>query len=76
MKFKMNKIANKCLLTDREGLMLRILIVKIQLRELNIRTSISELNMRTSNKILKDRVYDIARNPKYDGYQRELTSRV
>ena len=27
-----------------------------------------------SNKILKDRAYDIATNPKYDGYQRGLAS--
>ena len=28
----------------------------------------------TSNEILKDRAYDIATNPKYDGYQRGLAS--
>ena len=27
-----------------------------------------------SDKILKDRAYEIARNPKYDGYQRVFTS--
>ena len=27
---------------------------------------------RTSDKILSDKAFDIARNPKYDGYQREL----
>ena len=29
-----------------------------------------------SDKILKDRAYEIAINPKYDGYQRELASTV
>ena len=29
-----------------------------------------------SDKILKDRAYEIAINPKYDGYQRELASMV
>ena len=29
---------------------------------------------RTSDKILSDKAFDIARNPKYDGYQRELAS--
>ena len=28
------------------------------------------------NKILKDRAYEIAMNPKYDGYQRGLASTV
>ena len=29
-----------------------------------------------SVKILKDRAYEIAKNPKYDGYQRALTSMI
>ena len=30
----------------------------------------------TSNKILRDKVFNIAKNPKYDGYQRRLASMV
>ena len=30
----------------------------------------------TSNKILRDKVFNIAKNPKYDGYQRRLASVV
>ena len=30
----------------------------------------------TSNKILRDKVFNIAKNPKYDGYQRGLASMV
>ena len=29
-----------------------------------------------SDKILRDRAFNIAKNPKYDGYQRELASMV
>ena len=29
-----------------------------------------------SDKFLKDRAYEIARNPKYDGYQKPLASMV
>ena len=29
-----------------------------------------------SDKILKDKAFNIAKNPKYDGYQRELASMV
>ena len=29
-----------------------------------------------SNKILRDKVFNIAKNPKYDGYQRGLASMV
>ena len=36
-----------------------------------------DLNRRTaSDKILRDKVFNIAKNPKYDGYQRGLTSMV
>ena len=43
-------------------MMLRMPIVKIQKKRI------------LSDKILKDRDYKIAINPKYDGYQRELAS--
>ena len=29
-----------------------------------------------SDKILRDKAFNIAKNPKYDGYQRELTSMI
>ena len=29
-----------------------------------------------SNKVLRDRTFNIAKNPKYDGYQRDLASAV
>ena len=29
-----------------------------------------------SNKVLKDKAFDIAKNPKYNGYERELASMV
>ena len=29
-----------------------------------------------SNKVLRDRAFNIAKNPKYDGYQRDLASAV
>ena len=29
-----------------------------------------------SNKILRDKAFNIAKNPKYDGYQRKLASMV
>ena len=36
-----------------------------------------DLNKRTqSDKVLKDKVFEIANNPKYDGYQRRLGSKV
>ena len=36
-----------------------------------------ELTRRTaSNKILRDKAFDIAKNPKYDGYQHGLVSMV
>ena len=36
-----------------------------------------DLKKRTaSDKILKDKAFNIAKNPKYDGYQRELASMV
>ena len=36
-----------------------------------------DLTRRTiSNKILHEKVFNIAENPKYDGYQRELASKV
>ena len=36
-----------------------------------------DLNRRTTaDKVLRDKAFDIAKNPKYDGYQRELTSIV
>ena len=36
-----------------------------------------DLKRRTaSDKILRDKAFDIAKNPKYDGYQRELASMV
>ena len=32
-----------------------------------------DLNRRTSaDKVLRDKAFDIAKNPKYDGYQREF----
>ena len=33
-------------------------------------------NRTEADKVLRDKAYDIASNPKYDGYQRELTSMV
>ena len=30
----------------------------------------------TSNKILRDKAFNIAKNPKYDGYQRRLATMV
>ena len=44
-------------------MMLRILIVKILQKEL-------------ADKILKNRAFNIAKDPKYDGYQRGLPSMV
>ena len=36
-----------------------------------------DLNRRTSaDKVLRDKAFDIAKNPKYDGYQRGLASMV
>ena len=36
---------------------------------------IKDLKRRTqSDKVLKDKAFEIASNPKYDGYQRELAS--
>ena len=36
-----------------------------------------DLNRRTAgDKVLRDKVFDIAKNPKYDGYQRELALMV
>ena len=36
-----------------------------------------DLKRRTfSDKVLRDKAFDIAKNPKYDGYQRGLTSMV
>ena len=36
-----------------------------------------DLKRRTaSDKILRDKAFNIAKNPKYDGYQRELASMV
>ena len=36
-----------------------------------------DLERRTqSDKVLKDKAFEIANNPKYDGYQRELASMV
>ena len=36
-----------------------------------------DLKKRTaSDKLLRDKVFNIAKNPKYDGYQRGLVSRV
>ena len=36
-----------------------------------------DLNRRTaSDKILRDKAFNIAKNPKYDGYQRGLASKV
>ena len=36
-----------------------------------------DINRRTaSDKILRDKAFDIAKNPKYDGYQRGLASMV
>ena len=36
-----------------------------------------DLEKRTqSNKVLKDKAFEIANNPKYDGYQRGLASMV
>ena len=36
-----------------------------------------DLTKRTqSDKVLKDKAFEIAKNPKYDGYQRELASMV
>ena len=29
-----------------------------------------------SDKVLKDKAFNIAKNPKYDGYQREIVSMV
>ena len=34
------------------------------------------INRTKSDKVLKDKVYDIASNPEYDGYQRGLASMV
>ena len=34
------------------------------------------INRTKSNKVLRDRVYNIASNPEYDGYQRGLASMV
>ena len=34
------------------------------------------INRTKSNKVLRDKVYDIASNPEYDGYQRGLASMV
>ena len=30
----------------------------------------------TSDKVLRDKAFDITKNPKYDGYQRRLASTV
>ena len=36
-----------------------------------------DLTIRTaSDKVLRDKVFNIAKNPKYDGYQRRLASMV
>ena len=39
--------------------------------------SFKDLNRRTvADKVLRDKTFNVAKNPKYDGYQRELTSMV
>ena len=35
-----------------------------------------DLKRTASDKILRDKAFNIAKNPKYDGYQRELASMV
>ena len=47
-------------------MMLRILIVKILQKE----------PLQIADKILKNKAFDIAKDPKYDGYQRRLVSMV
>ena len=39
-------------------------------------TEIDSAKRTTSNKTLRDKVFDITKNPKYDGYQRGLASMV